>query len=403
MEPTKPVGGAKPSKVEAIKLASEYLKTFVADEVDNGSSHFTEDAATVLKFHGSYQQDDRDVRTQLKKEGKEKAYQFMVRVRVVGGKLTADQYLACDHLARTVGNGTLRITTRQEFQLHGVLKDDLKSTIRAINESLLSTLAACGDVERNVLCCPAPLRDAVRDDLQRRRRALGLALRTAVVELLGHLARRREDRDRCPRPPSRRCRPPATTRSSRSTARPTCRASSRRPSPCPRTIAPISMPTTSVSWRSSRTGELVGYNVLVGGGLGTTPSAQKTFPFLARAALLRRSRRRAQDRRGGAQGLPRLRQPLRPQASPAQVHHPRLGHCRPSGPRSRSISATRWPIPEPVRVTEVDDHLGWHRAGGRQAVPGHSGRERPDQGRGRLSPGAAACGRSSRSTRRPAG
>ena len=73
MEPTKPGGGAKPSKVEAIKLASQYLKTYVADEVGNGSSHFTEDAATILKFHGSYQQDDRDVRTQLKKEGKEKA------------------------------------------------------------------------------------------------------------------------------------------------------------------------------------------------------------------------------------------------------------------------------------------------------------------------------------------
>src|SRR5262249_39485137 len=148
MEPTKPGGGAKPSKTEAIKLASEYLKTYVADEVDNGSSHFSEEAATVLKFHGSYQQDDRDLRSKLKKEGKEKAHQFMVRVRVVGGRLTAEQYLACDHLAQTVGNGTLRITTRQEFQLHGVLKEDLASTIRRINESLLSTLAACGDVER---------------------------------------------------------------------------------------------------------------------------------------------------------------------------------------------------------------------------------------------------------------
>src|SRR5580693_10054632 len=109
MEPSRPVGGAKPSKVEGIKLASEYLKTYVADEVANGTSHFTEDAATVLKFHGSYQQDDRDVRTQHKKEGKEKAYQFMVRVRVVGGKLDARQYLGIDELARTVGNGTLRI------------------------------------------------------------------------------------------------------------------------------------------------------------------------------------------------------------------------------------------------------------------------------------------------------
>src|SRR5262245_22640763 len=125
MEPTKPGGGLKPSKVEAIKLASQYLKTAVADEVDNGCSHFTEDAATILKFHGSYQQDDRDLRRELKKEGKEKAHQFMVRIRIVGGHLTAAQYLACDHLAQTIGNGSLRITTRQEFQLHGVLKHDL--------------------------------------------------------------------------------------------------------------------------------------------------------------------------------------------------------------------------------------------------------------------------------------
>ena len=79
--------GAKPSKVEAIKIASQYLRTFVADEVRNGPSHFSEDAASVLKFHGSYQQDDRDLRTQMKREGKEKAFQFMVRVRIVGGKL----------------------------------------------------------------------------------------------------------------------------------------------------------------------------------------------------------------------------------------------------------------------------------------------------------------------------
>src|SRR3954452_7641846 len=138
--------GGKPSKVEAIKVASQYLKAILAEEVRNDASHISEDAATVLKFHGSYQQDDRDLRTLLKKEGKEKAYQFMVRVRMPGGKLHTDgQHLRCARLAETVGNGTLRVTTRQEFQLHGVIKDDLKTAIRTINETLLSTLAACGD------------------------------------------------------------------------------------------------------------------------------------------------------------------------------------------------------------------------------------------------------------------
>src|SRR3954467_7959061 len=165
MEP-KPPATPKPSKVEAIKLASQYLKVHLADEAFNGVSHFTEDAATVLKFHGSYQQDDRDHRTQLKREGKEKAYSMMVRIRMPGGKCTAGQYLAVDELARTVGNGTIRITTRQEFQLHGVPKSDLATMIRRINEILLSTLAACGDVERNVLTCPAPIRDGIRDAMK---------------------------------------------------------------------------------------------------------------------------------------------------------------------------------------------------------------------------------------------
>src|SRR3954470_18591578 len=121
---------SKPSKVEGIKVASQYLKSILAEEIAADASHISEDAATVLKFHGSYQQDDRDVRTQMKREGKEKAYQLMVRIRIVGGKLNARQYLGIDELARTVGNGTLRITTRQEFQLHGVVKDDLKTSIR---------------------------------------------------------------------------------------------------------------------------------------------------------------------------------------------------------------------------------------------------------------------------------
>src|SRR5579862_8767290 len=105
-------GGAKLSKVESVKIASQYLKTILAEEIASGASHISEDAATVLKFHGSYQQDDRDVRTLMKREGKEKSYQFMVRIRIVGGKLTAAQYLMADELARRVGNDTLRITTR---------------------------------------------------------------------------------------------------------------------------------------------------------------------------------------------------------------------------------------------------------------------------------------------------
>src|SRR6202051_1170619 len=110
-----------------------------------------------MKFQGVYQQEDRDVRQARKAAGTEKAYQFMVRSRIPGGVLTAEQYLAQDDIAGQYGNDTMRITTRQGLQLHGILKGDLHATIHSINESLLSTLAACGDVNRNVMACPAPI------------------------------------------------------------------------------------------------------------------------------------------------------------------------------------------------------------------------------------------------------
>jgi sulfite reductase (ferredoxin) len=149
------VGGG--SKVERIKKESAYLRGHIAEELAQESSHFTEEDVNLLKFHGTYQQEDRDQRRARRAGGEEKAYQFMVRSRIPGGVLTAEQYLAEDEIAGRYANGTLRITTRQGFQLHGVLKGNLRATIREINEALLSTLAACGDVNRNVMACPAPL------------------------------------------------------------------------------------------------------------------------------------------------------------------------------------------------------------------------------------------------------
>src|SRR5207248_3045952 len=104
----------------------------------------------------SYQQEDRDARKSRRKEGVGKYYMFMVRCKIPGGRLTADQYLAVDRIASDHANGTIRFTTRQGVQLHGVLMSNLKQTIADINNSLLTTLGACGDVERNVMACPAP-------------------------------------------------------------------------------------------------------------------------------------------------------------------------------------------------------------------------------------------------------
>jgi len=151
------LGPGEGSKIERIKAQSYHLRGEIAKELAQNTTHFSEAQVQLLKFHGTYQQENRDVRQARKVAGTEKAYQFMVRSRIPGGVLTAAQYLVEDELAGRYANGTLRITTRQGLQLHGVLKGDLYATIHAINMALLSTLAACGDVNRNVMACPAPI------------------------------------------------------------------------------------------------------------------------------------------------------------------------------------------------------------------------------------------------------
>src|SRR5579885_2212298 len=150
------LGAGGGSKVERIKKESRYLRGQIAEELQQESARFSEEQVQLLKFHGTYQQENRDLRQARKAAGEEKAYQFMVRSRIPGGVLTPEQYLIEDELAGRYANGTLRITTRQGIQLHGVLKGNLHATIHGINEALLSTLAACGDVNRNVMACPAP-------------------------------------------------------------------------------------------------------------------------------------------------------------------------------------------------------------------------------------------------------
>lgn len=153
------LGAGGGSKTERIKHGSRQLRGQIAEELQQQSTRFSEEQIQLLKFHGTYQQEDRDQRTARKAAGTEKAYQFMVRSRIPGGVLTADQYLVEDEIAGKYGSGTLRITTRQGIQLHGVLKGNLHATIHEINAALLSTLAACGDVNRNVMACPAPTTD----------------------------------------------------------------------------------------------------------------------------------------------------------------------------------------------------------------------------------------------------
>jgi len=155
-----------PSDVERIKRESNYLRGTLMETIqDPISSGIPDDDNRLMKFHGSYLQDDRDLRNERRRQKLEPAYQFMVRVRAPGGVATPEQWLVMDDVACKYGNGTLKLTTRQSFQMHGILKWNMKQTIQEINAALMDTLAACGDVNRNVMCNPNPYQSEIHSEV----------------------------------------------------------------------------------------------------------------------------------------------------------------------------------------------------------------------------------------------
>ncbi|KKI90235.1 sulfite reductase [Bacillus sp. SA1-12] len=151
-----------PSDVERIKRESDYLRgTLKEAMLDQISAGINDDDNRLMKFHGSYLQDDRDLRNERQKQKLEPAYQFMLRVRLPGGVATPEQWLVMDDLANKYGNGTLKITTRMTFQMHGILKWNMQKTIQGIHAALMDTIAACGDVNRNVMCNPNPFQSDI--------------------------------------------------------------------------------------------------------------------------------------------------------------------------------------------------------------------------------------------------
>jgi len=147
--------GLEVSKFEDFKKSSNFLKEPLASELQNDSDHFSNDAVQLLKFHGSYQQDDRENRKPGAKD-----WQMMLRLRSPGGEIPGKLFISLDELSNQLGNGTLRATTRQAFQMHGIRKDKLKKVINTIVNSMGTTLAACGDINRNVMAPAAPFETA---------------------------------------------------------------------------------------------------------------------------------------------------------------------------------------------------------------------------------------------------
>jgi sulfite reductase (ferredoxin) len=172
--------------VEEVKTQSRALRGTIRETLLGEESHFSEEEYQLLKFHGTYQQDDRDQRVSRKQQNLDKAWMFMVRSKLPGGALSAKQYLEHDRIAGDLGNGTLRITTRQGFQLHGVLKGDLQECISRINAAGITTWGACGDVVRNTTGPATPFKDAAHLDAQRLAKEISdtfLAKSTAYAEI----------------------------------------------------------------------------------------------------------------------------------------------------------------------------------------------------------------------------
>jgi sulfite reductase (ferredoxin) len=261
----------KLSPVEAIKRESNYLRGDIAQELVDGKPFFSKDSIQLLKHHGSYQQEDRDLRG----KGQDKEYSCMVRTVIPGGQLTADQLLAQLDLCEELSGGTLRVTTRQTVQYHFVPKSSLRALIHRINEIQLSTLAACGDVSRNVMCCPAAYSDGVHHQLQQladdlrkhfapRTRAYYelwvMDSSTGQRELVGGGA------------PAEEVEPiygqtylPRKFKIGIALPEDNC----------------VDVHTQDIGLLAIvRDNQIAGFNLLVGGGLGVTPSNKKTFPAL---------------------------------------------------------------------------------------------------------------------------
>lgn len=339
----------KLSPVEGFKEQSRQLRGTIALELAEPIDHFTEANKQLLKFHGTYQQEDRDARKNRSKDGIRKHHMFMVRCKMPAGRLSAAQYLAVDDLATKYANGTLRFTTRQGIQLHGVLKENLKAAIAGINECLLTTLGACGDVARNVMACPAPLHDGTRIELQSTADALAVHLRPRSlayheVWLDGQPI---EPKEPVVEPLYGRVYLPRKFKIGFALPDDNC----------------VDVYAQDLGFLGIvESGKVIGYNALVGGGMGMTHGNANTFPHLAQPicyvpaaqvttlaeaviSLFRDHGNRADRKRARIKYL---------------VHDWGVE-------RFREVLATYFSgplaLPRPVEVTGCDAHLGWQAQG----------------------------------------
>ena len=254
---------------EGIKTRSNYLRGTIEEGLaDLSTGSMCEDDQQLLKFHGTYQQDDRDLRNDRRKHRLEKAYSFMIRIRVPGGVATARQWIETDRLATQFANGTIKLTTRQAFQFHGIIKTNLKRTIAEINQAAMDTIAACGDVNRNVMCNPNPYLSSVHAEVLKAAQDISTHLTPATrayheIWLDGEKVESTEEEQE------------------------PIYGKTYLPRKFKITIAvppsnDVDIFANCLSFIAIvEDGKLVGYNVAVGGGMGSTHGNEATYPRLA--------------------------------------------------------------------------------------------------------------------------
>ena len=344
-------------KNESIKAASRQLRGTLAEELHSDAQGFGADSEQLIKFHGFYQQEDRDQRYQKNPDGTPVARQtsFMVRSRIPGGRLTAGQFLAELELGDKFGNGTLRVTTRQALQLHGVLKSSLRDTIHQINEIKLSTLAACGDVNRNVMCCPAPYKhNGVFDELQRFAEELADHFRPKTTAYWELWVRDEEGEHQ----PVASCEPVDEPIYGATYLPRKFKMAVALPDDNCVDVLANDMGYLAIVEQ----GRIVGYNVVVGGGMGMSPSVKKTFPALAKplafvtpdqaiavgeaVVKVQRDNGNRTDRKQA-----RLKYVIAQWGIEKFAREVEKYYGQPLTP------------PRPLEITGVDDHIGWHEQG----------------------------------------
>jgi len=346
----------KRSKVEVIKENSRQLRGTLAEELKS-DHEFGGDDEQLLKVHGIYQQDDRDHRKDKNADGtaKGKQYIFMVRTAVPGGRVSAQQFLDHLDLCERYGNGTLRVTTRQGFQLHGVIKTNLKAAVKGINDTLLTTLAACGDVKRNVMACPAPIKNSpVHDQMQLLADQLAEHLKprtTAYYEiwLTNEDGERTNVADFKPvdEPIYGKVYLPRKFKIALALPEDNC----------------VDLYTNDLGFLAVvENNQILGYNALVGGGMGKTPAAEKTFVALAQPlAFVRPDQVIA-----AAEAIVKVQRDYgnREDRKVARlkylIHNQGLDWFK---AKVDEYFGESLPAPRNVEVTDVDDHVGWHEQG----------------------------------------